>query len=94
LNIENEIQNQLDIPHILHSPNSIFEIEDLPFRLEHLPDIFTQFRKRVESKLDAVSVAPEILDLPPCSFHEQIDKPLSPELFNLPIVREDSRAVM
>ncbi len=32
----------------LHEGNQLFEAEDLPFTLETLPDIFSQFRKQVE----------------------------------------------
>lgn len=81
---------------------SLLHPEDLPFPPEELPDLFTQFRRRVEGegsqkkKLAPVPVRapyPFPARLPPCPDLELGDLP-APESFNLTFLDPDPRAVL
>lgn len=45
------VQKQLDIPVIVRENFTLFDRAELPFALPELPDIFSQFRKRVETQV-------------------------------------------
>ncbi|MBJ7899001.1 MAG: DASH family cryptochrome [Cyanobacteria bacterium RI_101] len=81
---------------------SLLHPEDLPFPPAELPDLFTQFRRRVEGegsrkkKLAPVPVRapyPVPANLPPCPDLEPGDLP-APENFNLTFLDADPRAVL
>ncbi|KAG9292849.1 hypothetical protein G9A89_016211 [Geosiphon pyriformis] len=60
--VEKSLAQRLRIPLKLFTGATLFHRDDLPFDLKHLPDVFTQFRKRVEA-LGERMVRP-LLDLP------------------------------
>ena len=50
------------------SANSLYEVDDLPFSIPELPELFTKFRGKVEKQSDVQAAIPaptEVPDLPP-----------------------------
>jgi deoxyribodipyrimidine photo-lyase len=45
------VKSELDIPVVVHENFTLFDRAELPFDLQDLPDIFSQFRKRVERQV-------------------------------------------
>lgn len=50
------VKNALDIPVTLYENFTLFDRAELPFELQDLPDIFSQFRKRVENLIPSRSL--------------------------------------
>jgi deoxyribodipyrimidine photo-lyase len=63
--VEDELKKRLNIPVYLHESKTLLRTDQLPFSISNLPDIFTNFRKKVEPLLYMVESfnAPE--KLPP-----------------------------
>ena len=67
---EEQLKNRLNIPIYYHESKTLLRTDQLPFSLNNLPDIFTNFRKKVEPLLNQVNSinAPEILPAFPDEF--------------------------
>jgi len=49
IKVEKAIESRVNIPVIKVWGQSLYHVEDLPFQPKHLPDVYTQFRKKVEN---------------------------------------------
>ncbi|XP_059157337.1 cryptochrome DASH-like isoform X2 [Physella acuta] len=87
--VEKAIESKLPVAAVWG--HTLYHIEDLPFQPKHLPDVYTQFRKRVESDVPVrkLILIPDKLKPLPCS----IDPGEIPGFadFNLPRPESDPR---
>jgi len=90
LQAESAVAEQL--PLHLHHSALLVEPEDTPFAIDQVPDIFTQFRKRVEK----YSEVPKPLDPPAKINAVPFDETLLPEVaaFGTPVLEQDERAAI
>jgi deoxyribodipyrimidine photo-lyase len=73
---------------------TLYKLQDLPFELPHLPELFTKFRKDVEQNAQIQPVLPAPTNLPPVP--ADIDPGNLPSLvdFGLETPQSDSRGVL
>lgn len=92
--IEDELKKRLNIPIHFHESKTLLRTNQLPFSISNLPDIFTNFRKKVEPLLNMVESfdAPE--KLPPFPDEFRNNQTLSLKDFSLDEPITDQRAVM
>jgi len=92
--VEEELKKRLNIPVYLHESKTLLRTDQLPFSISNLPDIFTNFRKKVEPILNTVKSIEEIEKLPPFpdEFRNEISFSLKDFGLNEPVF--DSRSVM
>ncbi|MGQ9799631.1 MAG: DASH family cryptochrome [Ignavibacterium sp.] len=92
--IEEQLKNRLNIPIYFHESKTLLRTDQLPFSLNNLPDIFTNFRKKVEPLLNQVKsiYAPE--SLPPFPDEFRDSKTISLKIFKLDEPTFDEKAVM
>ena len=69
------LQRKLDIPVQVHRGNALFEAADFPFELDAMPNVFSPFRRKVESlPVRKPSHAPERLPPPPAAQFDAIPR--------------------
>ncbi|MEO0338869.1 MAG: DASH family cryptochrome [Bacteroidota bacterium] len=90
LKIEATLADQIDL-HLSHGA-TLYHPDDLPFAINQLPDVFTQFRKRAEkyAKVQPLVTTPEQINSPDFS---ETKIPTLPEL-GFEITEADGRQVM
>lgn len=91
---EKEIEgvNQLILE--LHESNGLFKESDLPFDIDELPDVFTQFRKKVEKKLKTITDRGEVSKMSPLPDDLENEAVLSYADFDMEEPETDRRAAM
>ncbi|MEO1527678.1 MAG: DASH family cryptochrome [Planctomycetota bacterium] len=65
--IEKHVRKRLaksDVELSVSPPNTLHAIEDLPFGIPEIPEVFSKFRRKVEKKVDVRSPLPEPTSLP------------------------------
>lgn len=92
--IEEELKKRVKIPIQFHESKTLLKEKQLPFSFINLPDIFTNFRKKVEPLLNLVETfdAPEKLPQFPDEFRNEVK--FSLDDFGLTEPTKDDRAVM
>jgi deoxyribodipyrimidine photo-lyase len=63
--VEDELKKRLNIPVYFHESKTLLRTNQLPFSISNLPDIFTNFRKKVEPLLYIVESFDVTENLPP-----------------------------
>lgn len=91
--VENNLKNGTDIPTQSFWGATLYHIEDLPFPVHHIPEVFTQFRKQVEKKSTVYPPFPTPQNLPPLPDIEPGSIPTLQDLGLEPPI-SDSRAVL
>ena len=83
----------LAVPLKSHWGTTLYDIEDLPFSIKRLPEVFTQFRKQVEKNSSVYASFPTPKTLPSLP---QIEPGIIPELkdFGLELPATEERAVL
>ncbi len=92
--IEGEIQKVPQLNLILHESNGLFEKNELPFDLSQLPDVFTQFRKKVEKKLNAINHIDKVNTIQPLPSGIDSGVTFSYDDFGLKEPEKDTRAAI
>jgi deoxyribodipyrimidine photo-lyase len=92
--VEDELKKRLNITVYFHESKTLLRTNQLPFSISNLPDIFTNFRKKVEPLLNIVESfdAPE--KLPPFPDEFRNNQTFSLKDFSLNESIIDNRAVM
>lgn len=67
---------------------TLYHVDDLPFELDELPDIFTQYRKRIEKKAPVRPLFATPEQLPPCPVEDPGALPDLAELGCAPLPRD------
>ncbi|MEB3883898.1 DASH family cryptochrome [Lyngbya sp. CCY1209] len=93
ITVENNLKNSTDIPTQSFWGATLYHLEDLPFPIQNIPEVFTQFRKQVEKKSTVYPAFPTPKNLPPLPDIEPGSIPTLEELGLEPPVF-DSRAVL
>jgi deoxyribodipyrimidine photo-lyase len=97
IQIEKELESELsklDVKLELFLENTLYHIEDIPFQISDIPDVFTKFRKTVERNSPIRSPYPTVRKLP--SLPEDINTGKLPSLDELkpPGTPLDKRSVL
>ena len=92
--IEDELKKRLNIPIRFHEAKTLLKTNQLPFSINNLPDIFTNFRKKVEPLLYLVESIEAPENLPPFPDEHRDNKIFLIEDFGLKDVDVDKRAVL
>jgi deoxyribodipyrimidine photo-lyase len=92
--IEQEIRKRISVPLILHESKTLLRTVQLSFSINDLPDVFTGFRKNIETLLDQVEIYDEIIRLPTFPDEFRDDKIFTLNDFGLLEVEEDQRSVL
>ena len=90
---EERVRSNLSVPLEFYWGHSLYHPDDLPFEISELPDVFTQFRKKVEKKSQIREPFPEPDNL---KFIKTEDAGEIPEPEDLDVERQepDDRAVL
>jgi deoxyribodipyrimidine photo-lyase len=92
--IEDELKKRLNIPIHYQESKTLLRTNQLPFSISNLPDIFTNFRKKVEPLLYLVETIDVTDNLPPFPDEFRNDVKFSLDDFGLTEPIKDDRAVM
>jgi deoxyribodipyrimidine photo-lyase len=92
--VEDELKKRLNITIFFHESKTLLRADQLPFSINNLPDVFTNFRKKVEPILDRVKSIEEIEKLPQFPDEFKNDHSFSLKDFSLNESTADKRAVM
>lgn len=84
----------IDVPLKKFWGHTLYHPEDLPFKIERLPEVFTQFRKQVEKSSSVNSVLPSPRTLEKLPEGIEIGELPTLETFGLEAPRFDDRAVL
>ena len=91
--IEDELKKRLNVPIRFHEAKTLLKTNELPFFINNLPDIFTNFRKKVEPLLYLVDSIEPPEKLPPIPDELRDNKIFSIEDFGLNDFDADKRSV-
>ncbi|HRG58502.1 MAG TPA: deoxyribodipyrimidine photo-lyase [Bacteroidia bacterium] len=75
---------KIHIPIDVFSTSTLYHAKDLPFALRDIPEVFTQFRKKVESE----SIIRGVFNVPKSIKSPLIDKLILPSLSDLGLVKK------
>ncbi len=92
--VEDELKKRLNIPVYFHESKTLLRTNQLPFSISNLPDIFTNFRKKVEPLLYVVESFDTPEKLPPFPDEFRNNKTYSLKDFSLDEPITDQSAVM
>jgi deoxyribodipyrimidine photo-lyase len=92
--IEDELKKRLKIPIHFHESKTLLRIDQLPFSISNLPDIFTNFRKKVEPLFYVVESFDTPEKLPPFPDEFRNNQTYSLKDFSLDEPINDQRAVI
>mgnify|MGYP006278006497 CR=1 FL=1 len=92
--IEQEIQKTPQLNLSLHEANGLFKESELPFDVDDLPDIFTQFRKKVEKKLNTINRIDSVNAFQPLPSNLEVAGEITFADFGLAEPDEDNRAAI
>lgn len=92
--IEDELKKRLKIPIHFHESKTLLRTNQLPFSISNLPDIFTNFRKKVEPLLCLVESFDTPEKLPPFPDEFRNIQTFSLKNFGLDELITDQRAVI
>lgn len=95
LNLHHKVEQALwkiHIPIDVFSTSTLYHAKDLPFAVKEIPEVFTQFRKKVESE----SIIQGVFDIPKSIKSASIEKLNLPKLSDLGLVKQqsDNRSVI
>ncbi|MEH0158293.1 DASH family cryptochrome [Limibacter armeniacum] len=93
-NVEKKLSEKLPIPLALHEGLTLYHPDDVPFDIEKLPNIYTNFRKRIEKYAQVRECYP-LPNMLPC-FPASIEVGTLPTLsdFDLEVKYTDKRSVL
>lgn len=94
--IENALENALwkhKIPLKLYWQSTLYHIEDIPWPIRNLPDIFTKFRKECERNAEIKETLPTPQQIPTVAVHDWPEIPTLQQL-NLEEPIDDERSVI
>jgi deoxyribodipyrimidine photo-lyase len=92
--IEESLKKRVNVPIHFHESKTLLSSEQLPFTINNLPDVFTNFRKKVEPILNTVKIVEDIENLPPFPDEFKSEITFSIKDFGLSHIEHDSRSVM
>jgi deoxyribodipyrimidine photo-lyase len=93
--IETELATSLKTKNIdleLIWQNTLIHVRDLPFQIKFLPNIFTEFRKKVEQNFRVKALAPEIINVPYLT-HNEPNTEITLSSLGYNTFEEDSRSL-
>ena len=92
LEIVQKVEASIDIPLCEYWGSTLFHIDDIPFNEETLPDIFTNFRKKIEKFSTVRRITEDVKQL---DFIDNVEETAVPSLFDLGLIKTeiDSRSV-
>ncbi|GFO07232.1 cryptochrome dash-like [Plakobranchus ocellatus] len=91
--VENAIRSKSSVSVTSIWGHTLYHVEDLPFQPKHLPDVYTEFRKRVEGRASirkCFTMPPSLKPLP--TDLEEGNIPTMSDL-GLPVLQKDERSV-
>lgn len=92
--IEEQLKKRLKIPLYFHESKTLLSTDQLPFSISNLPDMFTNFRKKVETLLELVKSFDMSEKLPPFPDEFRNEKSFSLKDLHLDEPISDKRAAM
>lgn len=92
--IEQELTKRINISIIQHESKTLLRTAQLPFAIPQLPDIFTDFRKKIEPLLHLVKAEEPPQKLPPFPQEFLLNKKYTADPLNVEKIIQDKRAVL
>lgn len=90
---EERVRSRLSVPLVTFRGQTLYHTDDLPFKVKDLPDVFTQFRKKVEKNCSVREPLPDPGKVEFMDINEAGSIP-GPEAFGLELIAPDDRSVL
>ena len=94
INVEIKLRELCDIPHHTFSGQLLYHPDDVPFSKDEIPDVFTQFRKKVEKKSEVRPPIEALKKLPKEITGIELEEIPSVGDFGLEELPDDERAAI